>query len=49
MSHDMSWLNMGGYAAYVWSAYGAVALVFVGHWWRAKTEQKRILKRLGRI
>lgn len=27
MSHLLHTLNMGGYAAYVWSAYGAAALV----------------------
>ncbi len=34
----MSWLAMGGYAAFVWPAYGIAALVLGGlvvvSWWR---------------
>jgi len=29
-------LNMGGYAGYVWSAYGLTALVLVWNWWAAR-------------
>jgi heme exporter protein CcmD len=29
-------LNMGGYAGYVWSAYGLTALVLVLNWWTAR-------------
>jgi heme exporter protein D len=25
----MQWLSMGGYASYVWSAYGVVSVVFL--------------------
>lgn len=29
MTYLINWLAMGGYAAYVWSAYGIVGLVFI--------------------
>jgi len=28
--------KMGGYAGYVWSAYGLTALVLVLNWWSAR-------------
>jgi len=36
-------LSMGGYASYVWTAYGLTALVLVWNWWaarRSETEQQ---------
>jgi heme exporter protein CcmD len=30
-----SFFNMGGYAEYVWSAYGLTALVLLWNWWAA--------------
>jgi heme exporter protein D len=32
-------LRMGGYAAYVWSAYGLTALVLVLNWWSARRRE----------
>ena len=29
-------LRMGGYAGYVWTAYGLTALVLVWNWWAAR-------------
>ena len=29
-------LRMGGYAGYVWSAYGLTALVLLWNWWAAR-------------
>jgi heme exporter protein CcmD len=29
-------LQMGGYAGYVWSAYGLTALVLIWNWWAAR-------------
>jgi len=29
-------LKMGGYAGYVWSAYGLTFLVLVWNWWSAR-------------
>ena len=31
MNELIHWLNMGGYAAYVWSAYGFAGMVVFGH------------------
>ena len=28
--------NMGGYAGYVWTAYGRTALVLLWNWWAAR-------------
>lgn len=28
-------LHMGGYGTYVWSAYGAVAVVLLWQWWQS--------------
>ena len=32
-------LQMGGYAAYVWPAYGLTALVLVWNWWAARRSE----------
>lgn len=29
-------LQMGGYAFYVWSAFGLTTLILIGNWWLAK-------------
>jgi heme exporter protein D len=34
-----NFLAMGGYAAYVWPAYGLTALVLVWNWWAAKRSE----------
>ena len=34
-----SFLNMGGYAQYVWPAYGLTALVLVWNWWAARRSE----------
>jgi heme exporter protein CcmD len=31
--------EMGGYAAYVWPAYGLTALVLVWNWWAARRSE----------
>ncbi|MCH9756720.1 MAG: heme exporter protein CcmD [Gammaproteobacteria bacterium] len=48
MSAFLSWLDMGGYASYVWPAYAAVLVVFVSHFFHAKVQKKRILHALKR-
>ncbi len=48
MSTLTNWFNMGGYAGYVWPAYGAVLFVFVGHVLYAKQQKKRVLRDLKR-
>jgi heme exporter protein CcmD len=32
-------LEMGGYAGYVWPAYGLTALVLVWNWWAARRSE----------
>jgi len=32
-------LSMGGYASYVWTAYGLTALVLVWNWWAARRSE----------
>jgi heme exporter protein D len=43
-----AFLSMGGYAGYVWSAYGLTALVLVWNWWaarRCESEEQRSARR----
>ena len=43
-----AFLGMGGYAGYVWSAYGLTALVLVWNWWaarRCESEEQRSARR----
>jgi len=47
-----SFLNMGGYAQYVWPAYGLTALVLVWNWWsarRSETEAQTSAKRRSEL
>jgi len=49
MTHALFvWFDMGGYAAYIWPAYGAVFSVLIAHVFQAKVEQKRTLRTLRR-
>ena len=32
-------INMGGYAQYVWPAYGLTALVLLWNWWSARRSE----------
>jgi len=36
-----TFLHMGGYAGYVWSAYGLTAVVLIGNWWAARRIEAR--------
>jgi heme exporter protein CcmD len=41
---------MGGYAGFVWSAYGLTALVLIANWWGARrTEAAERVDALRRI
>ena len=40
-----SFLQMGGYAAYVWPAYGITLLVLVLNVWSARRDHRRKLER----
>jgi heme exporter protein CcmD len=47
-----SFFNMGGYAEYVWPAYGLTALVLVWNWWaalRSETEAQTSAKRRSEL
>ncbi|MDF1678584.1 MAG: heme exporter protein CcmD [Legionellaceae bacterium] len=48
MTTFTSWLYMGGYAPYVWSAYGAVFVMFVGQLIYVKRQKKQVLRALKR-
>jgi len=37
--HLQHFLNMGGYAQYVWPAYGLTALVLLWNWWSARRSE----------
>lgn len=41
-----SWLQMGGYGAFVWSAYGISITVLLGNIIWTKTQRKKMLKQL---
>ena len=34
-----TFLKMGGYAQYVWSAYGLTALILLWNWWAARRSE----------
>jgi heme exporter protein D len=45
-------LDMGGYAAFVWPAYGLTALVLLWNWWaarRSETEAQTAARRRNAI
>jgi len=44
----ITWFNMGGYAAYVWSAYGVVFIVLMLNLLQTRAEQKRTWRALRR-
>lgn len=41
-------LTMGGYALYVWPAYGVAFVVLVGSGWTARRGYRRALARAGK-
>ena len=45
----MEFLQMGGYAAYVWSSYGVVAIVLLLNVISSWRRYKSILRRLKRV
>ena len=45
----IEFLNMGGYAAYIWSCYGIVALVFLINSISSCRRYKNVLCRLKRF
>jgi len=48
MNELSNWLNMGGYAAYIWSSYGLVCLVFVLNMFGIRWQRKHTHKQLQR-
>lgn len=48
MSQFTQWLTLGGYASYVWSAYGLVGTVLVLMWSGIKWRRMQIRKQLQR-
>ena len=41
--------SQGGYAFFVWGAYGMVALILLAEILQLRSEQRTILSRLGRL
>lgn len=41
MNQLVQWLSMGGYSAYVWSAYGLVTLTLIISFFSVKSKKKR--------
>lgn len=48
MSTVREFLAMGGYAPYVWSAYGLTAILLLGNLWLAFRRERRVLQELAR-
>lgn len=46
MNQFMHWLSMGGYAAYIWPAYGLVSLVLISNLLSIKAQRVRVRKQL---
>lgn len=42
MSHGWGWVTMGGYAYYVWSAYGVVLVVLLANGLSIRKQRTRI-------
>lgn len=42
----LNWLDMGGYAFYVWSAYGCFSGIFLMHILDIKKQRRMIRKKL---
>ena len=49
MSSLSEFLDMGGYAVFVWSSYGITLVVMVLNWWLPRQQHKQNLKRLTRL
>jgi heme exporter protein D len=46
--HSVSeFLDMGGYALYVWSSFGISALVVIAEIWQVRTRRRDILRNLS--
>ena len=45
----MEFLNMGGYAAYVWSSYGIVAIVLFLNLFSSWRRYRTVLRRMKRL
>lgn len=46
MDAFLQWAEMGGYALYVWTAYGLVFLVLSMHFFSIRAHQRNIKKKL---
>ncbi|QFY88115.1 heme exporter protein CcmD [Magnetovirga frankeli] len=49
MAKLVEWLDMGGYALYVWGSFGATALLMVAEPLVLRSRRRQILRRLARI
>lgn len=46
LNEFFTWLEMGGYGSYVWTAYGCLFLVFIFHLMGIRLGKTRIWKKL---
>ncbi|MBF0255474.1 MAG: heme exporter protein CcmD [Gammaproteobacteria bacterium] len=49
MAKLVEWLDMGGYALYVWGSFGATALLMIAEPLVLRSRRQQILRRLARI
>jgi heme exporter protein D len=49
MDKLVEWLNMGGYALYVWGSFGATALLMIAEPIALRNRRRQILRRTARI
>lgn len=47
MSDVSSFLAMGGYAGYVWPAYGAGAIILIAIWWDSVRRRRAVERALA--
>ncbi|GAB4213520.1 MAG: hypothetical protein Fur007_07920 [Rhodoferax sp.] len=46
--HSLSeFLEMGGYALYVWGSFGITALVIAGEIWQVRAQRRAVLRNLS--
>lgn len=49
MDKLVEWLDMGGYALYVWGSFGATALLMIAEPLALRNRRQLLLRRLSRI
>jgi len=42
------WVTMGGYASYIWSAYGLTSVILLANIWVVRQQKRKTMHRLCR-